>query len=738
MLRRSCRIRVLIRIAYGLAILSGILSAVQAASQDPISVVCNAIYSSDFAKAQDLLGQVDPNGPFAFQRKALTEIVDRHNAIAQRRHQARLKVYQSQVQRLEQLKTGRRPAADPNVDDDQLAEPNLSTGPVDINDPNGKGLTAVLATVASAVQFADPNQRNQLLNDPFVQVSIQRATDLLVDLEQKGRWLDAYVGYAAYLKAIDPNNQFYKTMAGELLEKASIAATFEDSPCETSKQRFHGVAKKIFTRAIRLLGTRYVNSLDYSQMATDGLKRCRQLGQVLGKLDPQKVPNLAPLDPNRLRSWDTGIASMHEQVLSSATGLDERSLLRLFDDLLRLNINTIKIPEEVLIWHFSQAALEALDPHTMIAWPREKSEFDSMLTNEFSGIGVEISKQEGVLKITSLLLDTPAYKAGLDAGDIIEAVDGIPTKDITVDCAKEKIRGPKGTKVTLTIRSAGEQTTRDVTIVRDRILVPSIYGWQRTEDGQWRYMIDPNNKIGYVRLNSFAKDTAKQLDAILKELEREGLAGLILDLRWNQGGLLDVAVKVVDMFVNDGIILRVRPGLRGGLSEAVRASPDDTHPDYPLVVLVNSVSASASEIVAGALGDIRYERAIIVGERTHGKGSVQSIEDSGLDGAELKYTTAYYYLPSDQRVNSREAMEKVGRTDWGIGPDVEVVLRPDEVRHMLSVQRANDVLVQPDRPATKQAPKRKSAQELLEADPQLEVAMLVLKAKIVQSGLQIN
>ncbi|MDH7599530.1 MAG: S41 family peptidase, partial [Sedimentisphaerales bacterium] len=604
--------------------------------------------------------------------------------------------------------------------------------------PNGSGVIAVLATVAAAVQYADEAQRRDLLADPFVRSAMDRAMELAAGLEQQGRWLDAYVKYGALLKAIDPDNQLYKERTQDWLEKAEIAATFEDSPCQTSKQRFEGVSRRIYTRAVRVLGTRYVNSVDYTQMASDGLRRARQLGEVLARLDTSKVSYLGPVDPNKLRAWHAGLSSLQAQVADSAVGLDERSFLRLFEDLLRLNLSTVNIPEEVLIWHFAQASLEALDPHTVIVWPREKSEFDSMLTNEFSGIGVEISKQDGVLTIVSLLLDTPAYKAGLDAGDVIEAVDGIATKDITVDCAKEKIRGPRGTKVTLTIRRPGQEGTREVTIVRDRILVPSIYGWQRTEDGKWRYIIDPNNKIAYIRLNSFAKDTANQLEAILKDLEKDGLSGLILDLRWNQGGLLDVALKIVDMFVKDGVMLRVRPGLYGGLSEAAHATLEGTHPDYPLVILVNSVSASASEIVSGALGDPLYKRAVIVGERTHGKGSVQSIEDRGLDGAELKYTTAYYYLPSDRRVNSREAMEKLGRKDWGIGPDVEVIMRPDEVRRMLAGQRANDILVQPDRPATKEQPQRKTAQELMAADPQLAIGMLVLKAKMVEAGLPVG
>jgi carboxyl-terminal processing protease len=237
-----------------------------------------------------------------------------------------------------------------------------------------------------------------------------------------------------------------------------------------------------------------------------------------------------------------------------------------------------------------------------------------------------------------------------------------------------------------------------------------------------------------VRISSFSKETASDFEKVLRDLEKEGLRGLILDLRWNQGGQLDVALRIVDMFIKEGVILRVRPGLYGGPAEGMRAEAEGTHPDYPMVILINEISASASEIVAGALADPKYKRAVLVGERTHGKGSVQSIEDRDLDGAEVKYTTAYYYLPSDQRVYSREEREKLGLKDWGVGPDVEVALRMDEVRAMVEAQRANDVLAQADRPATKEPIKRRTIQQFLEADPQLAIGLLVVKAELVQAG----
>lgn len=725
------------------------MDTVQAQDADTwVAEVCSLIYRGDFAGAGRRLQAVAPHGP----HQALQAIVAEHRAIERTRLAGRHKAYLTQIERLEQLRTGEGPTQDPNgprpsTDANEASAPpdpntpidvNDLKGPVDLNDPNGRGIASVLAVAINATEYGYSLQHEELMADPLVRQAIQKATERAARLESEGKWLDA-AAYASYLRALDPNNPGYKEYAEGLFEKAAIAASFEDSPCETSQQRYEGVTKQIFTRAVRILNRGYVSAVDYGQMAMEALKRCRQLTEVVATLPAPKTPtgsgaSFAAPEPNAVQAWSAGLAALVDQVKQSATGLNEKSFLRLFDDVLQLNGSTVQLPEGVLIWHIAQAALESLDPHTMIAWPRERADFDKQINNEFAGIGVEISKPEGHLTISSLLMDTPAYRAGLDAGDVIEGVDGVPTKDMSLTCAVKKITGPRGTKVALTIRRPGEDKAREITIVRDRIVVPTIYGWQRTEQGQWRYLIDPNSRIAYVRISSFSAETASDLEKVLRTLEDQGLKGLILDLRWNQGGLLPAALRVADMFIREGVILKVKPGLYGGTADSAQAAAEGTHPDYPLVILVNDISASASEIVAGVLADPKHERAVLVGERTHGKGSVQSIEDSALDGAELKYTTAYYYLPSDQRVSSREAMEKLGRKDWGVGPDVEIPLRADEVRAMVEAQRANDVLAQADRATTKEPLQRRTAEQLLAADPQLAIGLLVAKAQIIAAG----
>jgi len=167
------------------------------------------------------------------------------------------------------------------------------------------------------------------------------------------------------------------------------------------------------------------------------------------------------------------------------------------------------------------------------------------------------------------------------------------------------------------------------------------------------------------------------------------------------------------------------------------AQEKGTHPDYPLVILINSASASASEIVAGALADKVYKRAHLVGERTHGKGSVQGITHYPGGGAQLKYTMAYYHLPSGQRVESQEAVKEQGRKDWGVGPNVEVLLTSEELKKMIDVQRDNDVLVQSDRNSTSREIKKHTFEETLAADPQMAIGFLVIKTKLIQADAQL-
>lgn len=701
---------------------------------DPLIEACRLIYHGHFSAAADLARAAKASqGERAEQ---LERIIQQHEQIAQRRQADRAEAYAEQLKELDKLRAVvDLSKVDPPGKARKDADPDAESGSAEPNEPND--VTDVLVVLVKATEYASDQQKVALLADPFVQKVLQISADRSVILEAQGKWLEAYTGYFYWLSAIDPDNTGYSDHADELVDKASIAGSFQDSPCETRKERFEGVEKRMFERAMDALSLHYVNSIDYFEMATKAIDRCDQLAQVLmiaGVQDPNpggSSPFPAPV-PEKVTAWSVALAGLRDEIEVRAQSFGKDEFLGVLDKVLSLNDATVQLPRQPLIAHFAEASLKVLDPYTVMVWPRQVQDFEKMMMNEFSGIGIEISKPRGLLTVASLLPDTPAYRAGLDAGDVIEAVDGVPTKDMSLICAVKKITGPKGTSVVLAVKRPREEKAEEITITRDRIIVPTIRGWQRTEAGTWLYMVDEASRIGYVRITSFSSETSGDFDTVLRELESQGLRGLIVDLRFNTGGLLDSAVNIVDKFIREGLIVRTQPRI-GMIPSYEYAHRRGTHPDYPLVILINSDSASASEIVAGALADPKHERAVLVGDRTHGKGSVQGITHYPGGGAQLKYTMAYYHLPSGQRVKSRDAVEKEGGKDWGVGPDVEVKLNSSEQNRMLSAQRDNDVLVQAARDEHGGSYKKRTLEETLESDPQLAVGLLVVQAKLIEA-----
>ena len=681
-------------------------------SSSVAKAACEMIYRGKFEDAGRLIDSVDePQDNEQIRLVSLRKIIDEYTAIEQRRKSAWKEEYNEQLESLKKFQ------ADAKSDD--------------IND-----ISSVLAVVAGAEEYADEAQKQKLLSEPFVTEIFQKAKAKAAEYESEGDWLEAYITCYSWLGAIDEENQQYSDYAEELVAKANIVSSFQDSPCETSNERYEGVKKDMFIRAINALNSNYVNPVDYRQMSIKAIDRCKMLAEVMEASYEQIQENnqsFAGPRSDQLSTWSAFLDALLDEVNQSLTGVTKDKFLEVFDKVLALNDVSVELSPNVLIAQFTEAALSSLDPYTVVVWPQQVQEFEKMMTNEFTGVGIEITKEKGLLTVTSLLPDTPAYYSGLDAGDIIEAADGVETKDMSLTCAVRRITGPAGTKVTLTVKTPGDEQNRDITITRAKIVVPTIRGWQRTERGGWLYFIDEENKIGYIRLTSFSSDTASNLERALLDLEAYGMRGLILDLRFNSGGLLDSAVAVTDKFISEGLIVSTRS--RFGIPTYPVAHRRGTHPGYPLVVLINRYSASASEIVAGALADPKHERAVLVGERTHGKGSVQGIAHYPEGGGQLKYTMAYYHLPSGQRVESQEAMKKLGRDDWGVGPDVEVKFKSNEFRERLDIQRRNDVLVRADHDTEEVPLEKHTSEEVLAADAQLAVARLVVMTKLLEKSL---
>jgi carboxyl-terminal processing protease len=681
-------------------------ASVRSGSLSETDRVVSSILKGDFEDAAWRLSTLDTSRDKRLRQ--LERIVSDYKEIETKSETSKTEARVEEIDKLEELRKKYEP--DYVVDANEIGE--------------------IVSVVIRAREYSEEAKKAAILANPFVKKIISTAVEKGSELDSQGEWVDAYAYCYYWLVNLDEDNKEYKELAERMSEKALIEMSLKDDSCgKTSKDRHEGIRPEMVIRAIRALEINYVAKVDYGAMAKKGVSRCRLLGEVLTQT--KKDLNYK-VDSINARKWEMGIEAIEDDLADSSKPVTNEKFKMIFGEILALNSITIGIPEEVVIAQFAESSFGGLDPHTTLVWPWQVRDFQKMITKQFIGIGVEISKATGTLKVVSLLPDTPAYRSGLDAGDEILEVNGESTEDMTIVCAVSKITGKKGTKVTLTIRHAGSDDTEDITIVRDRIIVPPIRGWQRADNGDWRYIVDEDNRIGYIRITDFTETTATDMEDILDDIEKDGLNGLIVDLRFNSGGYLVTAAGVVDLFVEKGLIVKSQPK-SGVFPTTENAHKQGTHPNYPLVVLINGQSASASEIVAGALQDPKFDRATLVGSRSYGKGSVQVITPYTGGDSQLKYTIAYYHLPSGQRVKNRYVMKKQGRKDWGIMPDVEVKLGMNELREMVKVQRANEILVKADHDSENPV-KRHSIEETLKADKQLAVGLLVIKSKMVKAG----
>jgi carboxyl-terminal processing protease len=401
---------------------------------------------------------------------------------------------------------------------------------------------------------------------------------------------------------------------------------------------------------------------------------------------------------------------------------DAYQYLKLFSDVISIVQDNYveKTDQKKLMYGAITGMLRELDPHSSFLKPEDYKELQIETKGKFGGLGIEITIRDNILTVVSPLEDTPADKAGIQANDQIMKIDDLPTQDMSLMDAVQKMRGPKGSKVKLTILRKGAQKPLEFELVRDIISIQSVKS----------HTLEPG--FGYVRITSFQSGTANDLRKALVQLEAEnpGLQGLIVDLRNDPGGLLDQAVEVSDEFLDEGLIVYT-----GGRLENQKmrfeAHKKTTPHTYPIVVLVNSGSASASEIVAGALQD--HKRAIIMGEQTFGKGSVQTVIPLN-DGSALRLTTSLYYTPSGKSIQAK-----------GITPDIVVkkenpkgeeaqtedmmrIREKDLPRHMENQKSET----QSKGDGTAQADTKK----LLEADNQVRRALDLLKGYKIMAQTQ--
>jgi carboxyl-terminal processing protease len=401
------------------------------------------------------------------------------------------------------------------------------------------------------------------------------------------------------------------------------------------------------------------------------------------------------------------------------------SKLKLFGDVLSVVQNSYveEVSSDNLIKGAITGMIHTLDPHSSYLTPEMLKQVEVETKGTFGGLGIEIGMKDGFLTVIAPIEDTPAARAGLQAGDRIVRIENESTKNMNVMDAVKRLRGEPGTKVTIAVVRESSTDAKVYTITRDIIKVKSVRS---------KYLGDG---IGYIRLAQFQQDSHAEVERAIQGFlkEKDGLKGLVLDLRNNPGGLLDQAVKIADEFIDSGLIVYT-DGRVEAQKTKYAAHKDGTYTGFPIVVLVNAGSASASEIVAGALQD--HGRAIILGQRTFGKASVQTILPLD-DGSALRLTTARYYTPNGRSIQAKGIEPDILVTDGREAPeghpgairekDIERHLRGEEEEPPAAApapprEKKNDL-----KGSRKEAPEGPEARKEDAKDPQLDRAVELLK-----------
>jgi carboxyl-terminal processing protease len=327
---------------------------------------------------------------------------------------------------------------------------------------------------------------------------------------------------------------------------------------------------------------------------------------------------------------------------------DAYELLKVFTEVLSyFEVNYVEeVDVRKIVYGAIHGMLKAGDPHGSFMPPDVYKEMQGETEGQFGAPGLEITFRDDRLTVVTPIEDGPAYRAGIQAGDQITAVDGEPTQDMTLIDAVKKLRGPEGTTTTISIRRQGFMETQDFLLTRKFIQIKNVR-WERLQDD-----------IGYIKLGVFQKNTSEELKVALREFEARNMKALVLDLRNHSGGLLEQAIAVADMFLEKGKLMVYTEGRQPNQNMKGFSKHPPIYGDYPMVVLVNKGTASGAEIVAGALQD--HERAILVGTQTFGRGSIQTIIPLS-DGSGLRLTTARYITPKGRSIEGK-----------GIKPDIVI------------------------------------------------------------------
>jgi len=597
----------------------------------------------------------------------------------------------------------------------------------------------VMRHVSRAYETAkDPNA---FVADPWTEQVLAQAKEQAEALYRKGEWSTAAALYA-YLENVQENNRELTQMRKRCVRHARLEAVYKKEHQSKWQNDLKGIEPPMVRDAFRRVELHYVRPANFKNALAGGIENLRVLAKTTSLAET--FPKLG--DREAVVRFTGEITSLQHRIEEGGE-IDAREAYRQFEQILKINARTLELPEALIVSEFMDGALEPLDRFSSMVWPSDLQEFKKHTMGKFQGVGIQIRKEkDGKLQVVTPLPGTPAHRAGIKAGDVILRVNGEDISALEVDDIVPKIMGPKGTEVELTIQRGSDKPFA-VRLVRDVITITSVRGFRCDAQGNWDFLIDPDQRIGYIRIDpSFMDGTVEEMKQALEKLNRQGARALILDLRFNPGGLLRTAIEVTELFLPRGQSI---VSTRGDHSDPWPAKSNcEQYFNKDLIVLVNEASASASEILAGALQD--NHRAIILGTRTHGKGSVQNLIPLANESAYLKLTTALYYLPSNRCPDKHPDADV-----WGVTPEIPVPLWPEEIIKVIQIRRDSDILAvegggaatrtttarvgEPrsgttqtaaaSHPTTTTAPL--PVEDRPSVDPQVETAVLILRVKLL-------
>lgn len=424
-----------------------------------------------------------------------------------------------------------------------------------------------------------------------------------------------------------------------------------------------------------------------------------------------------------MRADDKPAKPAADKAATEATTVDPKSdeyyeLMKLFVDTFeQIERNYVKdVDRKVLMQAAIRGMVQQLDPYSNYISPDELKRFNQEVEQEFGGVGIQVQLDQKTrrLMVMTPLPGTPAYKAGVKSGDLIMEVDGKSTEGVTLEDAVKLLQGKAGTEVTIGVQHTGSEKIDTLKITRAIIQVATVLGDTHKADDSWNFFLDADSKIAYIRLTHFGRHSFDELQETLELLTNEGMKGLILDLRFNPGGLLGQATKIADQFLESGAIVSVKG--RNTENRVWTAEKEGTFSGFPMAVLINRFSASASEIVSAALQD--HKRALIIGERSWGKGSVQNVIELDGGSSALKLTTAQYLRPSGRNIHKFPGAKD--DEEWGVSPEKENILEftGKEMQDYLEYRRQRDII-------SKDGPPKSDF-----VDRQLNAAVTYLKAQL--------